>query len=283
MSVYIFFRYGKWVTEEKNKLFQNWERYLQKYEVDLEEVDPMSLFDRRGKAQIIKLMKDTNFFLEISKNLNRTTDACYAKLTRELKVKRMKTGEFSKEETKIVKQMVKKHGRIYQKIGDMLGRYAQSVQDHHRRIEKEVNSNQWTKEEEASLIQAIKQLTGEENIYQLKRQTIPWREVATLVPSRHEEQCRNHFRRLKIWQLEDLSTPTRWRGEFSVQLIGLIVEANYSVETDIDWFEISESFREMSPSPSFLQGRFHILKTAIPEYHRKTYEEIIDALRKKYL
>lgn len=282
-TLFLYFRYGKWVAEEKAKLLENWEKYQEKYSVDLEDIDPLTLFDRRGKVQIIQIMHETNFYREIAKNLNRSTYACYAKLTRILMARRTKTGEFSQEEAKIVKEMVKKYGRNYQMIGDALGRYKQSVQDFHRRIEKEVQKEHWLKEEEESLINAIKQVTGEESIYKLKRQVIPWREVATLVPTRHEEQCRNHFRRLKMWQLEDLTTPVRWRGQFNVKLLKMIIDADYDFETDIDWFELSESFKDVSPSPSHLQGQFYKLKCTIPEFHRKSYDEIIEALREKYL
>jgi hypothetical protein len=60
-------------------------------------------------------------------------------------------------------------------------------------IFKEVASGKWTENEDQTLVTALKNVTGVDDISKLKCLEIPWRKVAEQVPSRHEEQCRSIF------------------------------------------------------------------------------------------
>ncbi|XP_052081347.1 cyclin-D-binding Myb-like transcription factor 1 [Mytilus californianus] len=277
----IYYRYGKWTNEEKEKLLENWNWYLEKYDSAFE--DPLDLLDRRGRSDLIALMKDTQFFKVISRSLNRPTDACYYKLRRDVRTITLKNGKFLEEEMKQLKKLSRKHRKNFQYIADKMGRDRQSVQDKLRRHEKAVKSKNWTGEEEEELIEAIREVSGLQDLNEIKQLEIPWRSVAELVPTRHEEQCRAHFSTLKRWKLQNIdgnaSHMPKWRRQHSYLLIDILSNGDYSIETDIDWNEINQSFVDVSPSATYIQKQFYKLKSGIPDFHRKSFSDLLEEIR----
>ncbi|XP_063410346.1 cyclin-D-binding Myb-like transcription factor 1 [Mytilus trossulus] len=273
----IYYKYGKWTIEEKKKLLENWNWYLEKYGSAFE--NPLDLLDRRGNQDLINLMKYSDFFLVIARSLNRSTASCYLKLRRDVRTVSLKNGSFSEIELKKLKKLSKKHKNNYRAIADKMGRDRQSVKDKLRRHGKTVKSRNWTAEEDENLIKALQEVTGLHNLDEIKQLEIPWRTVAQLVPTRHEEQCRAHFSFLKRWKLQNIdenaSKLKKWGKKESHRLIDILSNGDYFFETDIDWNEVNQSFVDVSPSASYTQLQFYKLKSGIPDFHKKTFSDLL--------
>ena len=278
----IFYRHGRWTKSESERLLENWVSYLKE---NPSIVDPNEFFDRRHNREIIRFAHRTGFYIHISKTLNRSTFSCYSKLDRMVHRVTMKTDTYSKKEIKKLKKYIRRYGFKSQKIADKMGRNPQSITDKYRTIFKEVASGKWTENEDQTLVTALKNVTGVDDISKLKCLEIPWRKVAEQVPSRHEEQCRSHFlfiRRLKFH--ENLNTDTiRWRKAHKRQLIEKISEAQLEVETDIDWVELHESFKGIFPSPHYLRTKFIAMKIKIKDYQKESFPDLIDIMAEKYI
>lgn len=278
----IFYRYGRWTKVESQRLLENWMSYLEEHHSSIG--DPSDFFDRRYNNATIRFARRTRFYLHISKTLNRSTHSCYSKLDRMVHRVNMKTDTYSKKETRKLKKYIKRYGLKFQKIADKMGRNPQSITDKYRAISKEVASGKWTENEDQTLVTALKNVTGVDDISKLKCLEIPWRAVAKQVPSRHEEQCRNHFlliKRLKFQ--ENLNTDTvRWTKKHKRHLIEKISESQVEVETDVDWVELHESFNGIFPSPHYLRSKFIAMKSKIKDYQKERFPDLIDIMAEKY-
>lgn len=277
----IFYRHGRWTKAESERLLKNWTSYLKE---NPSIVDPNELFDRRRNREIIRFAHRTRFYIHISKTLNRSTYSCYSKLDRMVHRVTLKTDTYSKKETKKLKKYIRRYGLKFQKIADKMGRNPQSITDKYRLISKEVATGKWTENEDQTLVTALKNVTGVDDISKLKCLEIPWRKVAEQVPSRHEEQCRSHFlfiKRLKFQENSNTDT-IRWRKEHKRQLIEKISEAQLEVETDIDWVELHESFKGIFPSPHYLRTKFIAMKSKIKDYQKESFPDLIDIMAEKY-
>ncbi|VDI10195.1 Hypothetical predicted protein, partial [Mytilus galloprovincialis] len=279
--------YGKWTYEEKEKLLENWNWYLEKYKSAFK--NPLDLLDRRRNKDLITLMKLTDFFLVISRSLNRSTEACYSRLYRDVLKVTLKKGYFSEVETKKLKKLSRKHENKFFKyrcIADKMGRDRRSVELKLYRLGKPLKRGKWTLEEEEGLIKAVREVTGLQNLNEIKQQKIPWRTVSQLVPTRHEIQCREHFflcKRSKLQNIdENASKLKKWRKEESYRLIDILTNVDYSFETDIDWNEVHQSFVDVSPSASYIQKQFYRLKSGIPDFHRKSYSDLLEEINSSH-
>ncbi|XP_071146890.1 cyclin-D-binding Myb-like transcription factor 1 [Mytilus edulis] len=283
----IYYRYGKWTYEEKEKLLENWNWYLEKYKSSLK--NPLDLLDRRRNTDLITLMKLTDFFKVIARSLNRTTISCYLKLRREVHTITLKNGFYSELEMKKLKKLSRKYKNKsckYQVIADKMGRDRVSVQNKLTHRSKTVKMGTWTVEEEEVLFKAVRKVTGLQHLNEIKQLEIPWRTVAKLVPTRHEQQCRKHFflfKRLKLQNIdENASKLKKWRKEESHRLIDILSNGDYSFETDIDWNEVNQSFVDFSPSASYIQLQFYKLKSGIPDFHRKSFSDLLEEINSSH-
>ncbi|XP_076085611.1 cyclin-D-binding Myb-like transcription factor 1 [Mytilus galloprovincialis] len=280
----IYYRYGKWTYKEKEKLYKNWNSYLEKYESAFK--NPLDLLDRRRNKDLITLMKLTDFFKVIARSLNRTTDSCYCKLRRDVHSITLKNGIFSEVEMKKLKKLSKKYKNKsckYQLIADKLGRDRMSVKNKLYRQIKTVKRGNWTLEEEEDLIKAVREVTGLQNMNEIKQLEIPWRKVAQLVPTRQGYQCRKHFFLTKCLKLDENASKLKtWGKEESHRLIDILSNGDYSFETDIDWNEVNQSFVDFSPSASYIQLQFYKLKSGIPDFHRKSFSDLLEEINSSH-
>ncbi|VDI67175.1 Hypothetical predicted protein [Mytilus galloprovincialis] len=276
----IYYRYGKWTYEEEEKLLENWNLYLEKYESALK--NPLDLLDRRRNKDLITLMELTDFFKVISRSLNRPTYSCYMKLRRDVHSITLKNGYFSEVELKKLKKLSRKYGKKYMYIADKMGRDRQSVLDKLHRHFQTVKKGIWSLEEEEDLIKAVREVTGLQDLDEIKQLEIPWRTVAELVPTRNEQQCRSHFLFFKRSRLhninENASNFKKWQKEESQRLIDILSNGDYSFETDIDWNEVNQSFVDVSPSAIYTQRQFYKLKSDIPDFHRKSFSDLLEEI-----
>ncbi|XP_063409290.1 cyclin-D-binding Myb-like transcription factor 1 [Mytilus trossulus] len=279
----IYYRYGKWTYEEKEKLLENWNWYLEKYESAFK--NHLDLLDRRRNKDLITLMELTDFFKVIARSLNRTTCSCYLKLRRDIHTITLKHGYYSELEMKKLKKLSRKYENKswkYQFIADKMGRDRVSIQNKLIHRSKTVKSGSWTVEEEEDLFKAVREVTGLQHLNEIKQLVIPWRKVAKLVPTRHEQQCRQHFilfKRLKHQNIdENASCLKRWQKEETHRLIDILSNGDYSFETDIDWNEVNQSFVDVSPSAMYIQKQFYILKSGIPDFHRKSFSDLLEEI-----
>ncbi|CAG2213548.1 unnamed protein product [Mytilus edulis] len=163
-----------------------------------------------------------------------------------------------------------------------MGRDRQSVLDKLHRHFQTVKKGNWSLEEEEDLIKAVREVTGLQNLDEIKQLEIPWRTVAQLVPTRNEQQCRAHFfflKRSKLQNIDDnASKIKKWQKEESHRLIDILSNGDYSFETDIDWNEVNQSFVDVSPSASYIQIQFYKLKSDIPDFHRKSFSDLLEEI-----
>ncbi|CAG2187169.1 unnamed protein product [Mytilus edulis] len=239
----------------------------------------------RRNRDLITLMKLTDFYKVIARSLNRSTKSCYLKLRRDVHTITLKNGFFSELELKKLKKLSRKYENKsgkYRLIADKMGRDCVSIQNKLNHRSKTVKRGTWTVEEEEALFKAVREVTGLQHLNEIKQLVIPWRKVAKLIPTRDEQQCRKHFFLFKHLKLDDASKLKTWGKEESYRLIDILSNGDYSFETDIDWNEVNQSFVDVSPSASYIQLQFYRLKSGIPDFHRKSFSDVLEEINSSH-
>jgi len=198
----VVWKQGAWSQEEVSTLTENIKDYCLARGIE----DPAHVIFNMSKEE------RNDFYPTIAKGLQRPLFAVYRRVKRDYDVNNHK-GVYTASEVEILKNLLSKHGPDWKLIGEKLGRSAQSVKDRSRQfkdIDLKTNNGKWTGEEEKRLVMAVHEVgkpssnslqnaqSTSVNETQVKTENVvvtagKWREVASLVRTRNEKQCRKKW------------------------------------------------------------------------------------------
>ncbi|XP_013786183.1 transcription termination factor 1-like [Limulus polyphemus] len=264
-------RTGKWTKREDNIMKQNWQDLCKRYQLDHPTI-LLGIAQKRSKY--MNFLRAKHFYVRLAKGLNdRPLHSVYLRARKlfssGFRQGRMKSNEFSR-----ALQLYQIHGRKWSKIGKTLNRRPDTVKDILRyRTTKEV-IGVWSPEEDESLIKAVQEFIGctdtEGICHGLK-----WVEIAKLVPTRNESQCRQHWLTKLCWAKSNKdSDKVNWKPEDTRTLIKHLYDISAESEGDVDWDALAEKF-EMTMSYYSLQFKWWSLKYTVPDWETKDFEEIV--------
>jgi hypothetical protein len=169
---------------------------------------------------------------------------------------------------------------------------------------KRIRKGLWDEKEENDLLKAIKDIFKDQDLKN-SYQNIPWSLVATKM-NRNEVQCRQHFYSTLCWKIlhPDSQRKSCWKKHYdSIKLIYFLHRSDYENETQIDWDLLKEKFAEFVNYLIFflifffldiffdlfflfysvivfnkLTRIWYLLKISVPDYHLKSYRQIIEWL-----
>ncbi|EDO45516.1 predicted protein [Nematostella vectensis] len=273
----IFIKKGKWSPSEDRLLRQNMEDYLQQHRIS----DPSVLLfahkeaDKEEGRRWKQFASNTGFYKQLAKGLCREVFLVYRRARRIYDQDNYK-GQFSEEE---IKELIRLHGiygNDWRKIGDIMGRSAQSV-DHRFQL-LEGNKGNWTDEEVDCLIEGVRAVSGTVQGEPCYNQ-IYWNAVASYVKTRNPTQCRAKWLNGTLWK-DASSKPLKWTEKDDYELISKVYYSSVTTECDIDWHAIAEDFQH-ARSPAFLQHRWWLVKMRYcgkDIIKDRDFEELLDFL-----
>lgn len=170
-------RVGKWTREEDEILKNNWERFIRENPIK----DPIRLFNFRtnlgvtsesqGYRYIHRFKNETRFYIQLSKNLNRSIGSCYNRGRKLFRT--YKQGRLSEKEVKKLEKLHKKYGNKWSLIGEKMGRSGQSLIDYWIRQVKEYNKGRWSEEETDQLHEALLKVTNAKSLEEVGFKDLP--------------------------------------------------------------------------------------------------------------
>lgn len=271
-------RVGKWTKEEDEILTNNWERFISENPFK----DPMRLFnyktelqvtdESQGFSHIQKFKGETKFYIQLSKNLNRSVGSCYNRGRKLFRKCIYKQGPLSEEEIIQLEKLHKKYGNKWSLIGEKMGRSGQSLIDFRTRQVKEFNKGPWSEEETDQLHEAILKVTKAKDLSEVGFKELPWNKIAELVPTRLSEQCRHK------WLFRLKNSDVAWNKLKTCKLIEIIYGLDVEEELDIDWEEIYFSEFPEVPSPNYLQRKWNETKQHVCDSATMSFEDLRDKM-----
>lgn len=268
-------RKGFWTEQEDQKLLENFKNYVKNHPIENERW----LFTRRFKTNLRKKFLNTDFYSQLTANLNRSTSSVYYRA--KYLFERKKVGKFEEEEIVLLKELVQKYGTDWLTISEIMQRPVNALKYHYSK--ENCLEGRWSKEEEFLLLQAVKRVTKCDDLLKVRKywRRISFLEVSKYVKTRNSMQCLQHFKRIKKWQLQtDLDTE-KWGKKHSLRLVKLLYDGDFQAEDDIDWPVLNESFIGISPSVGYLKRKYSSLKYSVEDYQRKSLTDLVECLKKQ--
>ncbi len=145
--------------------------------------------------------------------------------------------------------MHKQFGNKWTKIGEKFHLYPKTIQrfivEKYNKNGEPFNSNDWSREEDKKLIEAIEQVLGTDGLKdKIFVKNISWIKVQEISGlNRSVSQCFNHWTRKLRWKLANFDLlEDNWSKSDSSKLIYVLFKLNFDNECDIDWDYIKEKF-----------------------------------------
>ncbi|XP_064616808.1 cyclin-D-binding Myb-like transcription factor 1 [Liolophura sinensis] len=276
----IHLRTGRWTAIENERLKSNWEEIIKNHPVS----NPYSLLTRKSSGDRDQQMflktyiQETSFYKALARGLNRSTYSCYIRARRMFH--KLNKGSYTEEDFRRLKRLRQEHGNKWTQIGKLMDRTGSSLFDMHRRRVNSTRAGYWSTEEEIQLLDAIRAVMGSADVTHLYHQ-IPWQQVAGHVPTRSAPQCREHWWKKMAWTVNNEGYRQQWRSCDRKKLVEKIYVMPIFEESEIDWDALHLMF-DKSVSPQYLQKRWFYLKTLVPNFQRKSFDEIRDFLYNRY-
>ncbi|XP_071439406.1 cyclin-D-binding Myb-like transcription factor 1 [Hetaerina americana] len=235
---------GMWSADEIEMLQNNIAHYCEEHGF----MDPNEIIFDMSKDQ----RKD--FYRVVANGINRPLFSVYRRVIRMYDNKNH-VGKYNTTELQRLRELRQKHGNDWQKIGTALGRSASSIRDRCRLLKENCNTGKWLPDEEDRLARAVYDLTNAIPGEQVTT-GISWSQVADIVATRSEKQCRTKWLNYLNWKN---SGGCEWTKDDDVKLVARLMCVNVSEENDINWSDLAKGWLAVR-SPQWLRGKWWNLK-----------------------
>jgi len=191
----------RWSVSEIEQLEENMRRY--------QNINPnvqiFKLLYKGNSKTKRKVFKETNFWDLISYNLCRKLTQIKVSITDHfMKTAGYKTGPFSKQEFRIIRELVKQHGKNWPLISNLMNRSANKLSiTYNDNIRNNINSGPWHKDEKNKFLCIAKQLMLYNKLNQLPLFKFNWRVVSDFVQTRSSRVCKG-FTKINKQMIENI-------------------------------------------------------------------------------
>lgn len=254
---------GTWAADEVNILNDNILHYCKTRGIE----DPAEVIFDMSKDE----RKD--FYRSVSHGLQRPLFAVYRRVIRMYDAKNH-IGKYTEEELDKLKVLRQKHGTDWAVIGAQLGRSAASVKDRCRLLKETCNTGKWFPEEEKRLVEAVHEVSGT-ILGTSVTSNLPWAQIATVVKTRSEKQCRTKWLNYLNWK--QAGGESEWTRADEIDLVTKISRCGAVEESAIDWETLAQGWPSVR-SPQWLRSKWWCLKRTIAHYQSLSLSEIVKML-----
>uniref|UniRef100_A0A8C4QDD5 Myb-like domain-containing protein n=1 Tax=Eptatretus burgeri TaxID=7764 RepID=A0A8C4QDD5_EPTBU len=281
--------FGHFSKAEAKTLQRNVEVFMRNHP---EVKDPRDLFippqDKAMRRSLRKLKHNSTFHIFLGQDLLRLHDQLLHRATIMYEGIDLKSGSLTASEKKRLLDLQQQYGNNWRQIGEVMQRGSKNLAVLHKNVLFASKKGIWSVEETHQLINAMKAYIlqpQEEGGYEEKMHTlptlpfrelcppnVPWTNIAFIVQTRNNDQCRHKWVEIVSWLLGRIA-PAEQRWHFpasSIRLITVLHNQGVDDEAHVKWEAVSH---EMCDIPvRFLQRQFFKLKELhVPLWRHKSF------------
>jgi len=249
---------GTWSSQEIALLNSNISNYCALRGIE----DPVEIIFDMSKDE----RKD--FYRCVSRGLQRPLFSVYRRVIRMYDAKNH-IGKYTEDEVEKLKLLREELGSDWAKIGAAMGRSAASVKDRCRLLKDDCKSGKWEEDEEQRLTDAVHEVTETEAGTSVTS-NVPWSQVAAMVNTRSEKQCRTKWLNYLNWK--QAGGNRDWTRRDEILLLTKIAKLGDVEESTIDWISMSDGWATVR-SPQWLRTKWLTLRRTLPQYQMLTLSE----------
>ena len=289
---------GKFNKNERNILTNNWNKFCDEFKCD-EEIKLRLLgyfaysdkYTKEDRKQFRKFVKTENFNLRLAKDLpNRMISHIYA-VARCMFCPLKRLHQLNENDKQLIKTLhfnTSLKGKWTQ-IAEKINCYPLCVQTvivwKYNCEGQPYNKGKWSSDEEKRFLKAMKTVLNTNDLTQhIFTKNIPYIKIRDLSEiNRSIIECRKYWTRHLRWKVANFDQfEDKWSKSDSSKLIYCLFKSNFENECHIDWDFIKEKFSNIS-SFNNLMKNWRIIKSTVPDFHNKTYKQIIEYLFDNFL
>jgi len=249
---------GTWSSEEVALLNSNIFDYCYRRGIE----DPVEIIFDMSKDE----RKD--FYRCVSRGLQRPLFSVYRRVIRMYDAKNH-IGKYTDEEVDKLRCLRDELGTDWAKIGAAMGRSAASVKDRCRLLKEDCKSGKWEEDEEERLINAVHSVT-ETKMATSVTSNVPWSQVADIVNTRSEKQCRTKWLNYLNWK--QAGGNRNWGRGDELLLVTKMASLGDAEDSTVDWISMADGWSAVR-SPQWLRNKWLALKRTLPQYQILTLGE----------
>ena len=278
-------RKGPFLKAEDEIINENIEMFKEEYP----DIDPIHLLLLDDPKEKRRIARRTGFYTKLSLGLNRTCYEVHHRLKRVLYADRMVDGKFTAEEEQKITHLHEVYGNNWNIIESEMGRKSSSLRAKWRNMGG-TKRGKWSDEEDKLLIASIEDWKSKMSIEddESLHSSMPWEEIAKVIPSRNAKQCRSHWQNT-LRQPYFVETTNKdkfcWTKENKAELVFNMSAQNVQYEEDVDFDAIRQTFENggFVISSVHLRRMWQRIKTSIPGNLLMSFEEKLDKAVDQYL
>ena len=289
---------GKFNKNERNILTNNWNKFCDEFKCDEDmKIRLLGFFrysdkyTKEERKQFKKFNKTENFILRLAKDLpNRMIPHIYL-TARNMFCPLKRLRELSETDKQSVKTLY-----FNTSLKGKWTQIAEKVNCNPRDVEPEIKQNyncegqpynrgKWSLTEDKQILNAFKSVLKTDDLTQhIFTKNIPYIKIRDLSEiNRSHFSCKERWKKVLRWKVANFDQfEDKWSKSDSSKLIYCLFKSNFENECHIDWDFIKEKFSNIS-SFNNLMKNWRIIKSTVPDFHNKTYKQIIEYLFDNFL
>uniref|UniRef100_A0A9J7XGP9 Transcription termination factor 1 n=1 Tax=Cyprinus carpio carpio TaxID=630221 RepID=A0A9J7XGP9_CYPCA len=290
----IILRHGRYSDAENERLRQNVRDFLALTGVK----DAIKLFHPKRfpeeTQELTKLKKVYKFFERIAEGIPRPCHDVFSRGRKVFDGENYK-GRFTEEEVKSLLKYHSLHGNNWQKISELTGRSAYSLEKRFTQLNTGKKSGPWSAKEVQRLLRAVQdhivtvlksespnKTTPKRVSREILYRKLPWFNISLKVKTRCWTKCREKWMSILAVRMSSGTCTGRKAQESKIRLIKVMYQMQVEDVTDVNWDDLTAVFGDVPPA--YVQAKWHQLKVCyVPNWKTKCFGDIVDFLYEKVL
>ncbi|XP_073695610.1 transcription termination factor 1-like [Garra rufa] len=287
-------RHGRFSDAENERLRQNVRDFIALTGVK----DATKLFQPKRfpeeREELTKLKKVHKFFEKIAEGIPRPCHDVYSRGRKVFDSGNYK-GRFTEGELKLLLKYHTLHGSNWEKISELTGRSAYSLEKRFAQLNTARKTGPWSAKEEQRLLRAVRdyvvtvlkskspnKTTPKKVSREILYQKLPWFNISQKVKTRCWSKCREKWMSILAVRMSLGACRGRKTQEAKIRLIKAMYQLQVEDVTDVNWDDLTAVFGDVPPA--YVQAKWHQLKISyVPEWKSKCFGDIIDFLYERVL
>ncbi|KAL1274612.1 hypothetical protein QQF64_027426 [Cirrhinus molitorella] len=287
-------RHGRFSDAENARLRQNVKDFIALTGVS----DATKLFQPKRfpeeMQELMKLKKVYKFFERIAEGIPRPCHDVFSRGRKIFDGGNYK-GRFTEEEVKVLLKYHSLYGSNWQKISELTGRSAYSLEKRFNQLNTARKIGPWSAKEEQRLLRAVRdhvvtvlkskspnKTTPKRVSREILYQKLPWLNISFKVKTRCWSKCREKWMSILAVRMSSGTCKGRKTQEAKIKLIKAMYQLQVEDVADVDWDDLTTVFGDVPPA--YVQAKWHQLKVCyVPDWKAKCFGDIVDFLYERVL